>query len=128
VAAQPIPSLSVGQLMERLGGEAFMQRLTGMILDLAAATDETGQAGSLTFKVKTFKEKGSERRDGYVGFAPTVSVSAPKPALRPTGLYVSERGFHADDPRQQAMELRAVEASDGETRQVQVGAPAARSV
>lgn len=94
----------------------------------AFSTDQTGRPGSYTLKVKTFKPKEGEVRDGYVGFEtdPEVKLARPKP--RRTGMYVSPEGLHTDDPRQAPMDLRAVPQGEPETRDVAVGQPAARRV
>lgn len=120
--------MTAQQILDRLGGEAFVGRLIGAIETVGLATDETGQKGTVTLKVESFKEKGSEKRDGYVGYKTRLVTVPPSPSVRATGLYVDEDGLHVDDPRQTQMELRAVEQGTPETRDVPVGHPQARRV
>lgn len=120
--------LNIQQAMQRLGGEAILARLIGSIEAVALATDECGQKGKITLTIKTFKEKGSEKGDGFVGFETQLVAVPPSPSARATGLYVDEQGLHTDDPRQTRMELRAVEQGQPETRDVPVGQPQARRV
>lgn len=118
--------MTLQHLMARLGGEAILGRLMDAIESVAVATDETGQAGKVVLTIKTFKEKGSEKRDRYVGFETRLVAVPPSPSARSTGLYVDEDGIYASDPRQQQMDLRAVESGDPETRAVAVGQPEVR--
>lgn len=118
--------LNIQQAMQRLGGEAIFSRLIGAIESVALATDETAQKGKVVLTITSFKPKGAEKQDGYIGFETRVVATPPSPAARGTGLYVSEEGLHADDPRQTRMELRAVEQGQGETRDVPVGNPDVR--
>jgi len=118
--------LNIQQAMQRLGGEAIFARLIGAIESVALATDETAQKGKVTLTITSFKPKGSEKQDGYIGFETRLVAVPPSPASRATGLYVSEDGLHSDDPRQVRMELKAVETGDPETRQVAVGNPEVR--
>lgn len=121
--------MTTAQIMERLGGEAFIQRLAGQILAVANATDETGQPGKVTLTVKTFKPKEAEAGDLYTGFETGIAPTYPKPKPHKTGLYVSEDGLFTSDPRQTEIEgLRAVEQGQPQARDVSVGQPEARSV
>lgn len=115
-----------GQILDRLGGEAFLDRMLGQIEAVAFSTDQTGSKGKFVLTVKTFKPKEAEVRDGYVGFETDPVPTLARPKSRKTALYVSEDGLHTNDPRQVEMELRAVEQGDGETRQVHVGNPDVR--
>lgn len=114
--------------MQRLGGEAIFSRLIGAIEAVALATDETGQKGKVTLTIGSFKPKGTEKGDGYIGFETRLVAVPPSPSARATGLYVNEEGLHADDPRQTRLDLRAVPQGEPETRDVPVGQPQARRV
>jgi hypothetical protein len=120
--------LTIQQAMQRLGGEAIFSRLIGSIEGVALATDECGQKGKVTLTITTFKEKGSEKGDGFVGFETRLVAVPPSPSARATGLYVNEDGLYTDDPRQQRMDLRAVPQGQPEARDVPVGQPQARRV
>lgn len=127
-ATSQVPTLSIQQIMERLGGDQFIQRLWNEIHDVSLATDVTGQKGKVTLTIASFKEKGSDKGDGYVGYETKLMAVPPAPPARRVGLYVSQSGIHLNDPRQVPLPVREVEAGNVETRQVQVGAPAVRSV
>lgn len=118
--------LNIQQAMQRLGGAEIFARLIGAIEQIGLATDETGQKGKVTLTISSFKAKGSEKGDGYIGFETRLVAVPPSPSSRATGLYVSEEGLHSDDPRQTRMELKAVATGEGETRDVPVGQPEMR--
>lgn len=120
--------LNIQQAMQRLGGAEIFARLIGAIEAVGLATDETGQKGKVTLTIASFKPKGSEKGDGYIGFETRLVAVPPSPSSRATGLYVSEDGLHMDDPRQVRMDLRAVPQGEPEARDVAVGQPAARKV
>lgn len=121
-------AMNAQQILNRLGGEAFVSRLIGAIETIGLATDESGQKGKVTLTVVSFKEKGAERHDGFVGYETKLVTVPPSPPSRATGLYVSEDGLFINDPRQTEMELKVVEQGQPETRDVAVGQPAARRV
>lgn len=119
--------MTMQQVLQRLGGEAFLQKLIGQVETIGQASDETGRPGQVTLTVKTFKPKEGDTGDLYVGFETDCRITKmPTPKPRRTGLYVSPEGIHTDDPRQVEMELKAVETGAGETRDVQVGQPEVR--
>ena len=120
--------LNIQQAMQRLGGAEIFARLIGAIESVGLATDETGQKGKVTLTISSFKPKGSEKSDGYIGFETRLVAVPPSPSSRSTGLYVDEGGLHTDDPRQVRMDLRAVPQGEPEARDVAVGQPAARRV
>ena len=114
--------MTIQQILERLGGEQFLRRLVGQIETVAAATEETGSPGKVTLTVKTFKPKEAEQGDHYVGLETRIVATMPAPRSRKTGLYVDEDGLHTNDPRQQRMELRAVETPEPTVRETDGGA------
>lgn len=108
------------QILKRLGGDEFILSLLEEIESVARATDERGGKGKFTLTIKTDKHKNSERGDGLVVFE-TRMVAAP--AARPvkvTALYVDDFGLHGDDPRQEQMDLRAVETPSATVREPSV--------
>lgn len=120
--------LTTGQILEKLGGEAFIQSWLGYVLAVAQATDETGQKGKVTLTVTTFKPKEAQPGDAYDGFETQITPTYPKPKPHKVGLFVGEGGLFTSDPRQQELEggLRAVETGQPEARTVTVGQPDAR--
>ena len=118
--------LTIGQALQRLGGEAFLQRLIGQVEAVAQATDETGQPGKVTLTVKTVKPKEASIRDQYVAFETSVAPTYPKPKPHKTGLYVNGDGLHTAPPDQIEMDLKVVSQGQPETRTVTVGQPEAR--
>ena len=109
--------MTIQQILERLGGEQFLRRLVGQIETVAAATEETGSPGKVTLTVKTFKPKEAEQGDHYVGLETRIVATHPSRPARMTGLYVDGQGLHGDDPKQQRMELRAVESDTATVRE-----------
>lgn len=118
--------MTTAQILERLGGDAFLQRLAGQIRAVAQATDEVGTNGKVVVTVTTFKPKEADVGDLYVGFQTAIVPTYPKPKPHKTGLFVDGDGMHTGDPRQQVLELRAVEVGASETRTVNVGQPETR--
>lgn len=123
-----VDRMSTARVLERLGGEQFVQRLVGQIEAIAQAVEETGQPGKVTLVVKVFKPKEAERGDLFVGFETQLAPTLPKPKSRKTALYITEDGLATSDTRQQQMDLRVVEQGTPEARTVEQGQPATRRV
>lgn len=117
-----IRAMTIGEKLRRLGGEAFIHRLVQDIEEVARSTDETRGKGKVVLTVKTSKHKNSETNDGFVTFETQIVASHPSRPARMTGLYVDDQGLHGDDPKQQRMELRAVETPEPTVRETDGGA------
>lgn len=117
------------QILQRLGGEAFLQKIITQVRAIGEASDATGRPGQVKLTVKSFKPKEGEVGDLYVGFETECVISKmPTPKPRTVGLYVSEEGLSTSNPLQEEMDLRAVPEGDVEPRNVAVGQPQARRV
>lgn len=119
-------TLNAQQLLNRLGGEAFVGRLIAAIETIGLATDDIGQKGKVTLTIVSSKPKGAEKGDGYVEYDTKLSTVPPSRGARATGLYVDEDGLHVDDPRQTKLELRAVPESAPDVRPVEDVQPVIR--
>lgn len=121
--------MTTQHVLQRLGGDGFLQKLLEQVRTIGMATDETGRPGQVTLTIKTIKPKEGETGDQYVAFETESKIAKmPTPKPRRTGLYVSDEGLHVEPPLQEELDLRVVETSEGETRQVPAGTPAVRSV
>lgn len=114
--------MTIEEILRRLGGEQFIQRFIAEVEAIALGTDQTRGKGKVTLTVETTKHKNSETDDGFVEFKTHIKTAIPAKPARVTALYVDQDGLHGDDPRQQRMELRAVETPEPTVRETDGGA------
>lgn len=104
--------------MQRLGSGELLDDLRDALVVTAAEVVETGNPGKVTLTI-TLSNKS--QGDILVMVDEVVSRTVPKPDAKGAYFYAFGGELHHDDPRQRALDFRAVDTSTGEIRTVPSG-------
>ena len=103
--------------LRKIRGGAFLDEASGQLAELVSAVDATGKGGKITLEISVKKMS-----KGAVGVLGIVKLSKPKELPDTTLMFPTPEGdLLTEDPRQQKLELKTVEAA-APTELKQVGA------
>lgn len=95
-----------------LDGGAFLDRASEQLAKLVKGVEETGKPGKLVITLSLKQISG-----GALSITPTVDTRVPEPKPDSTLLWATVEGnLSLDNPHQQKLDLRAVEAPKGELK------------
>lgn len=111
-------------IVMRLGQGHLLEEFADALQRTAEDVVETGQAGTVTLKVKV--SPTGEVGNPMVAFLEELSRSAPKRKPRGAFLFAVDGALHKSDPRQTAMDFRDVNHGAIDVRNAETGAPVVR--
>lgn len=95
-----------------LDGGAFLDLASDKLAALVKGVDETGKAGKLVISLDVKRVSG-----GAISLSPNVTTKVPEPKPDSTLLWATVEGnLSVDNPHQQKLDLRAVEARPAELK------------